>query len=76
LAIRLVVVAIIAILAALFLATLLQTRDPFVRGCSVSNPKQINTGIMMYAHDPNGGLPSLVGGWCSIALNDDDSRFI
>jgi prepilin-type N-terminal cleavage/methylation domain-containing protein len=57
----LVVIAIIAILAALLLPSLAVAKDRAIRTNCLSNVKQFNLGIIMYAHDSKDKLPVAVG---------------
>jgi prepilin-type N-terminal cleavage/methylation domain-containing protein len=55
----LVVLAIIAILAALLLPTLSRSKARAQRAACLNNCKQINHGVLMYAHDNAERFPAL-----------------
>ena len=57
----LVVLAIIGILASLLLPTLARAKDKAIRIQCLSNIKQLDLGIIMYAHDNHDQFPVMVG---------------
>ncbi len=69
----LVVIAVIAILAALLFPVFAQAREKARQTACLSNMKQINTGLLMYAQDNDETLPADV---VSPSINGGNSRSV